>query len=195
MKQADFLKRGVTVDNMVDLQDSFEKAHEDDTPFPIVTKDEVRVVGDANRTEVKSRDYSIRFRFPKDMPEVQRIDPNEILKTVGNYVIVRFEFKDVRIKPRYDLEIIAAISRIFPYLYSINEDTKNLEKRSKEEMTDIIDGMCQTIGDDLYHVAGAILGVDKGIEDYMMWNDVVDFVTNVPRDFPELINETEGFTE
>lgn len=195
MKQADFLKRGVTVDNLIDLQDNFEKAHEDDTPFPIVQKDEVSVIGDANKTEVKTRDYNIRFRFPKDMPEVQNIDPKEILKTVGDYVIVRFEFKDVRIKPRYDLEIIAAISRIFPYLYSINEETKNLEKRSKEEMTDIIDGMCQTIGDDLYHVAGAILGVDKNIEDYMMWNDVVDFVTNVPRDFPELINETEGFTE
>lgn len=195
MKQADFFKRGITVDNLIDLQDNIEKAHEDNTPFPVVANDELSVIGDANKTEVKTHNYNIRFRFPKDMPQVQNIDPKEILKTVGDYVIVRFEFNDVRIKPRYDLEIIAAISRIFPYLYSINEETKSLEKRSKEEMTDIIDGMCQTIGDDLYHVAGAILGVDKDIEDYMMWNDVVDFVTNVPKDFPELINETEGFTE
>lgn len=193
MKQADFFKHGVTVDNMVKLQDRIEEAHKDETPYPVVTKDGVNVVGDPNKTEINSHDYTIRFRFPKDMPQVQGIDPSEIIKQVGDYIIVSFEFKDVSIKPRYDLEITAALSRIFPYLYKINFDTKSMERRTQEEMTDLIDGMCQTIGDDLYHVTGAILGVDKSIEEYMMWNDVVEFVTKIPKDYPEVVNETEGF--
>lgn len=193
MKQEDFFKHGVTVDNMVELQNGIEEAHKDETPYPVVTKDGVNVVGDPNKTEINAHDYKIRFRFPKDMPQVQGIDPNEIIKEVGDYIIVSFDFKDVRIKPRYDLEITAALSRIFPYLYSIDFDTKSMKKRTEKEMTNLIDGMCQTIGDDLYHVTASILGVDKSIEDYMMWNDVVDFVTHIPKDYPEVVNETEGF--
>lgn len=195
MKQEDFFNHGVTLEDMTKLQDGIEEAHKDDTPFPIVADKEIKVVGDANKTEIKQHDFNIRFRFPKDMPEVQNIDPSEIIKTVGEYIIVNFEFKNVKIKPRYDLEIIAALSRIYPYLYKINEKTKSLEKRSTKEITDIIDGMCQTIGDDLYHVTAAILGVDKELEQWMMWNDVEDFVTHIPQNYPELLNETEGFTE
>lgn len=193
MKQADFFKRGVTVEDMVELQDRIEEAHKDDTPYPVVTKDGVHVVGNPNRTELNKHDYSIRFRFPKDMPQVQGIDPNDVEKEIGDYLIVPFEFKDVRIKPRYDLEITAAMSRIFPYLYTIDFDKKSMERRTVEEMTNLLDGMCQTIGDDLYHVTAAILGVDKSIEEYMMWNDVVAFVTRIPQDYPEIVNETEGF--
>lgn len=193
MKQSDLFKRGVTVGDMARLQDGLEKTHEDDTPFPVVTRDGMTVVGDVNKTENKAFDYNIRFRFTQQEAEELGIDPKEIIQTVGNYVIVRMEFENVSIKPRYDLEISAAIVRIFPYFYSINEETKKIGKRSDEETIEMVKEMSVEIGDDLYNIVAAVVGVDRRIVDHMMWNDVVDSVIKIMGDFPEVFNESEGF--
>lgn len=195
MKQADLFKRGVSIEDMTKMQESLEKAHEDDTPFPVVSRDGIAVVGDVNKTEVKSRSYSIRFRFSKKEAGDLGIDPNEIIKTVGDYVIVKMDYDDVSIKPRYDLEINAAIVRILPYFYSVNEETKKIGKRTDEEMINLVNDMSIEIGDDLYNVVAAILGVDRRLVDHMMWNDVVSVWQRLPEDFPEVFNEAEGFSE
>lgn len=195
MKQADLFKRGVSIEEMTKMQENIDKAHEDDTPFPVVTKDGVTVVGDVNKTEVKSHNYSIRFRFTKEEAEEYQIDPKEIIKTIGNYVVVRIDFDNVSIKPRYDLEIDAAIMKILPYFYSVNEETKKIGKRTDEQMAEMVNDMSQEIGDDLYNVVAVILGVDRSLVDHMLWNDVVAIWQRLPEDFPEVFNEAEGFSE
>lgn len=193
MKQSDFLKRGIGIDDMLKTQGAIEKAREDDTPFPVVTDEGLHVVGDVNKTEAKSHDYSVRFRFPKEMAE--NLDSKDIIREIGDYVEVRMEFNDVHIKPRYDIDISAAIVSILPYFYSINEETKKVGKRSKDEMVMLVKDMCKEIGDDLYHLVAVVLGVDKSIEEYMEWNDVVEVVTRLPQDFPEVFNESGVFSD
>ena len=195
MKQADLFKRGVSIEEMSKMQQSLDKAHEDDTPFPVVSRDGISVVGDVNKTEVKEHSYSIRFRFTKEEAEELGIDSKDIIKTIGNYVIIRLDFEDVSIKPRYDLEINAAIVKILPYFYSVNEETKKIGKRTEEEMIEMVNDMSVEIGDELYHVIAVILGVDRRIESHMMWNDVVSVWQQLPLDFPEVVNEAEGFSE
>lgn len=194
MKQADLFKRGVSIEEMAKMQENLEQAQKDDTPFTVVTKDGVNVVGDVNKTEIKKHDYSIRFRFTKEEAEELQIPESEIIKTVGNYVIIKMDFDDVSVKPRYDLEINAAILKILPYFYSVNEETKKVGKRSEEEMMAMVNEMSREIGDDLYNVVAVILGVDRRIVDHMMWNDVVQVWQRLPEDFPEVFNEAEGFS-
>lgn len=195
MKQADLFKRGVSIEDMTKMQENLEKTKEDDTPFTVVSKDGVAVVGDVNNTEIKSHDYSIRFRFTKEEAEELEIPESEIIKTIGDYVIIRMDFDNVSIKPRYDLEINAAIVKILPYFYSINEETKKIGKRTDEQMAELVNDMSQEIGDDLYNVVAVILEVDRRIVDHMMWNDVVSVWQKLPEDFPEVFNEAEGFSE
>ena len=83
MKQADFLKRHVSTADMLEIQKSMNEATKDDTPFPVVTKDGINVVGNPNKTEIKSHDYNVRFRFPKSMAD--GIDPKDILEKIGDY--------------------------------------------------------------------------------------------------------------
>lgn len=190
MKQEDLLKSKVSVDNLIDLQESMEKAEHDDTPFPVVTDDGVNVVGDANKTQVKTRNYSIRFRFPKERE--QDFDEKDIIQRVGDYIIVSVDFDDVHIVPRRDTEIVTAIVRILPYIKEMNEDG-SIRPKTNSEMLEMVRRLNKDIGDDIYNVVAAVLNVDDSLKDYMLFTDVMDMLTKLPEDFPEAFNEADGF--
>lgn len=190
MKQADFLKRRVNTQDMLDIQASMNEAHKDDTPFAVVADNGVNVIGNANKTEVKSHDYNMRFRFPKSM--AQGIDPKDIVQTVGDYVIVNMEFTDVHIKPRNDVDINAAIVQILPYFKNMNEDLSVTDK-TQEELIQLVKTVNDDIGLDIYDVVAAILDVDKSLKDYMLFTDVLEVLKRMPQDFPEVFNEAESF--
>lgn len=190
MKQADFLKKRVNTQDMLDIQASMNEAHKDDTPFAVVSNNGVNVVGNANKTQVKSHDYNVRFRFPKSMAD--GIDPKDIVQTVGDYVIVNMEFTDVHIKPRNDVDINAAIVQILPYFKDFNEDLSVTDK-TQEELVQLVKTVNDDIGMDIYDVVAAILDVDKSLKDYMMFTDVLEILKRMPEDFPEVFNEAESF--
>lgn len=191
MKQTDFLKTKISLNDMVDMQESINEAQKDDTPFPVVTRDGINVIGDVNKTEVKSHDYNVRFRFPKSM--ASNIDPKEIINTIGDYVIVNMEFNNVHIKPRHDIDINAAIVRILPYFKNMSEEDISIKDKTPEELVEFVKRMNDEIGSDIYDVVAAILDVDPSIKDYMLLTDVLDVINKVPRDFPEVFNEADSF--
>ena len=185
MKQEDLLKSRVDLEDMLDIQNGLKEAEKDDTPFAVVTSDGVNVAGDVNKTEIKSKDYHIRFRFPKAM--AGSIDKKDIIQEVGDYVLVNVEFNDVHITPRRDMEIIASIVKILPYFKKYEES--KAEYRSVDEMATLIKEVSIDIGDDLYDVVAAILNVDQSIKDYMVFTDVLNMVGKIKDDFPEAFNE------
>ena len=189
MKQEDLLKSKVSVNNLIDFQESMQEAEKDDTPFPVVTDDGVNVVGDANKTKVKKRNYSVRFRFPKE--RAADFDEKEIIQEVGDYIIVSVDFDDVHIVPRRDTEITAAIVKILPYVKKLQEE--KIADRTPEEMVELVKTVNKDIGDDIYDVVAAVLNVDESIKDYMLFTDVMDLLVKLPDDFPEVFNEADGF--
>lgn len=195
MKQADLFSRNSMTAGLKKLQDAAEEAKKDDTPFAIVSKDGMSVVGDVNKTEVKSKDYTVRFKFTPEEVERYGIQEEDIKRYVGKYAEVPMEFTDVSIKPRYELEIDAAIVKILPYIYSVNEETKRIGNRTEEEMRLMVQDMCIEIGDDLYNFVAAVLGVDRRIVENMEFNDVMETATQLFLDFPEELNSSEGFSE
>lgn len=191
MKQADFLKRRVTAEDMLEIQQSINETPKDDTPFMVVSKQGEFVTGDPNKIDIKSHDYAVRFRFPKSMAE--GIDPKDIIQTIGDYVIVRFEFSDVHIKPKNDVDIIAAIVRILPYFKTMNKDDFTVKDKTPEELIALVKTVNDDIGVDLYDVVAAVLDVDKSIKDYMILTDVLAIIKMLPEDFPEAFNEADSF--
>ena len=195
MKQDDLFNKGnPTLDDMLAIQKSMEKAHEDDTPFPIVTKQgDVGVIGNPNKTEIKRHDYTILFRFPNAVADELNIAEEAIAKRLPSSVYVNIEYTDVQILPRYDLEIQAALVRIFPYFLNIKD--KWAEAKTPEELFEETKHLCKEIGDDLYDAVAVIVGVDRDLEYYMDFDCVVSTFTKLINDFPEIVNEAEGFSK
>lgn len=191
MKQEDFFKHKVDLEDMVEVQDKFEEAGHTDVPIAVVQKDGLKVVGDANKTEVKSHDYSVRFRFPKTMAE--NINKNDILKDLGEYVIVRFDFTDVHIVPRRDYEILESIIEIIPYFKKLDEDGVTLSDMSKTDLLKVLHEANEQIGDAMYNVVSAFLDIDPSITRYMLLPDVMARVKDFMDDFPEVFKEADVF--
>ena len=192
MEKKDVFKRGVDVNDLVEIRDEMKEAQKDDTPFPLITQDGMKVIGDVNQTETKKYSYTVRFRFTKDRAKALGFTDDDISKTIGNFVIVSHTFEDVSIQARRDLELVSAISHIYPYFYKLNED-KKLEERTDDELAKIAVELAKDIGDDLYDLAASLLDLNDEFRDSMLWNDVIALCKRLPLDFPEVINETEGF--
>lgn len=192
MKQDDLFKKGVRVKDMKRIKESLDDTIKDDTPFPVVTKDGMRVIGDVNKTEVKYRDYSIEFHFDPMEIEAFGIDEDEIEGWVEGQAIVHMDFDHVTIKPRYRLEVDAAIVKILPYFYNLNEETKKIGERSDDELVELVNDMCIEIGDDMYNLVAAVCRVDRRIVENMVWQSVVDTIVAIIQDFPEVFNESDA---
>lgn len=192
MKQSDLFNKGVRVKDMKKIQESLGEAHKDNTPFPIVTDEGLTVVGDVNKTEVKTRNYVVEFRFSPSEVETYGIEKEDIEGYVEGQAIVHMEFDDVTIKPRHRLEVDAAIVKILPYFYHIEEDSKKIGERTDEEFVELVNNMCIEIGDDMYNLVAAVLGIDRRIVDNMVWQSVVETIIAIIKDFPEVFNESES---
>lgn len=192
MKQDDLFRKGVRPKDMVKIKEALKEAPKDDTPFPVVSQGKLTVVGDANKTEVKERNYTIEFHFDPIEVEALGIDEEEIEKWVEGQAVVHMDFDHVTIKPRYRPEVDAAIVKILPYFWRLNEETKKLEERTDDEMTELVNDMCIEIGDDMYNLVAAVCRVDRRIVENMEWASVSDTIIQIIKDFPEVFNGNEG---
>lgn len=176
-------------EDMLKLSAQIKKAEEDTTPYAVVADKEIHVVGDANKTENKKRDYAIRFRFPKDY---EKMFPDAEKSYIGNYFTITTEYKDVTITPRSDMKILASISRILPYVKKLNDDG-TVDDPTDDELIQMCIDMPDEIEDAMYLLTSHVLGVPTTIMDFMLATDVFGFVSSFVDDFPEVFNEADGF--
>ena len=176
-------------EDLLKINESIKKAEEDTTPYPVVVDGKVHVVGDANKTENKKHDYTIKFRFPKSYE--QYFDGN-VLERIGDYIIVETEFKDVTITPRSDMKILAAISKILPYVKKLDDDG-TVREMTDDEIIDMCLHMPDEIEDAMYILTASVLRVDESIRDWMLATSVFGFISDFINDFPEVSNEADAF--
>lgn len=191
MKMDDYLKTKVDLSDMLEVQQKFDEAGHTDTPIAVLQDNKLKVVGDANKTEVTSRDYTVRFRFPKSMAD--NIPESEIIAEIEGYVIVRFEFIDVHIVPRRDYEILESIMQIIPFFKKLDDDGVNLSNLSTAETLKIVHEANEEIGDAMYNVVAAFLDIDPEIKRYMLLTDVMARVKDFETDFPEVFKNADVF--
>lgn len=185
MKQEDFLQ---AQQGLAEINEALKEAEHDDTPIPVAMDEGLKVVGDANKTENKSRDYKVTFRFPS------KLVPSgmEIVKEVGDYKYVEMYFEDVHITPRRDLKLLASVMDILPLFRELKDDG-SVKDRTTEDLLRIFRKVPQETIDSMYTLVVAFLGVDESIAEYMTPASVIDRIADLVNDFPEVFNEADVF--
>ena len=163
------------------IADAFDQAEESVVPFPVVTEDEISVVGDANLTEIKKSDFRITFYVPEK-------------KEDGTFSYAKTEkvFKDVHIRPRDSVEIESAAAMIRPYFVKLTE-AGGVEKLSDPEKLEILRKFDREIMDHVYDLVSLVLRVDPALKDYMHPGDVMDACVKILLEYQDMVNAADGF--
>ena len=116
----------VNIDQLGELKGAIEKAREDDTPYIGIKDDELHILGDPNKTEIKAADYVVHFAFPNTEEWRARAKSmgDEIGKTTedGRYFLATRQYRNVYLTPRRMGAVVTALAQIETFLYKITED-------------------------------------------------------------------------
>ena len=127
----------ISIDQLGELKGAVEKAREDDTPYIGIKDDELHILGDPNKTEVKAADYVVHFAFPNTDEWRTRAEANgdEIGKTTedGRYFLAKRTYKNVYLTPRRMGAVVSALAQIESFLYKIM-DNGEIKEMSYDEM-------------------------------------------------------------
>lgn len=182
----------LTEKDLMKIQEAMREQESDTTPFAIIDGEGgVSVIGDPNKTEIKHYDYTVRFRIPSQF--VDEGTGNKIVN--GKYTVVELEYKDVTISARKDLQIVACLNDLRPFLVEVLPDGESKD-RDEDELKKIITNLItkQSIINAMYNLVGTVVGVKEELIPMMLYDSVFENVVKIIRDFPEIINEEDFFT-
>lgn len=183
----------ITENDMIKLQEKVNEAESDTTPFAVIDSEgEVSVVGDANKTERKSKDYTVVFRVPSEYKDLL---PDAESLANGKYFVSEVHYHNVIITPRKDLKICSSIMKLLPFLREVlpSGETKD---RDKSEISKIISDWVvkDYIVDAMYDLVASVIGIDDFMKEMMFYDSVIENVFKILTDFPEIVNESDFFT-
>ena len=178
----------ITQEEFLKIANNLKKAEEDDTPFVVVKDDELAVVGDANKTELKKNTYELTFRFPITDDRFK----TEESRVVGNFYLTDIVYDDVFISPRKDLKIIAAAMKIIPFFKKLYEDG-SLRDRTEDELYQVFISMSEEVLDSIYILVQAVMNIPDDIIDNLIPSSAVATCSKIILDYPEIFNEADVF--
>lgn len=169
----------MNIEEYKSIDEAFDKAQEDTTPFAVVSGDEVFVAGDANKTEINTHDYTMKFRVPT------REDGKVVYKHLTK------EFKDVYITPRMDVKVNRMMVQLMPYFKKV--DGNEVGKYTLDEAKEIVNEFSDEIMDIMYDTVACVLSIPKDLKEYMLPTSVMEAVAKIIREYPETVNEADTF--
>ena len=181
----------ITREEFEELKRKFDEAESDDTPFAVVANDEIGIVGDPDKTEMKKGEYTVKFGFPNTEEWKAQIDPKDIFKETENYIGVERTFKDVFISPRRHSAVLAAFTELYAFFNYITDDGE-VRDLTEEEIPHALVILDNNI-DAVFKAVGSILGLDEAVYECMIPVSASTTLVKMVADFPEIINETDFF--
>ncbi|MGL4695178.1 hypothetical protein [Enterococcus larvae] len=178
----------MTTADFVAISDKLRKTNEDETPFAVVKEQEISVIGDANKTEVKTDTYSIKFRMPMAMFD----EKPEGAKEVGQAYVFSVDFESVTITPRSDLKVIDAIMKIMPFFNELT-DGGEVQEFTKNELISVFVSAGDEVHLAIYNLVATFLGIDDQMGEYMMPFSVIESLNKLIDNHPEVFNEADVF--
>ena len=174
-------KSTMTVEQYDGIKKALDNAQESVIPFPVINDDELAVVGDANKTELKRFDYAVTFEKPV-YEDGKLAGMNRETKT----------YENVFVKPRQNTQIVKWLASMLPYFYKVDEEGNQVEY-TKLEMLSIFGRLDGEILDIMYELVAAILGISNEDKDYMVGSSVMETVLKFIEDNPQTANEAMTF--
>lgn len=183
----------LTQEEFKEIAEKMQAAQKDDTPFAVVQGEEVAVVGDANKTQIKRHDYKVKVTVPKAYASML-IKSEDIQREVGEYAVGTVTFKDVYIKPRNSIKIMAAAADLIPFFNNL-EENGSVTAMDDEELIASHKLFSDEVIDAMYRLVKNVLDLDDAMADSITPPSVIELVRKFIEDFPELFGETDAFFE
>ena len=186
----------ISIDQLGELKGAVEKAREDDTPYIGIKDDELHILGDPNKTEVKAADYVVHFAFPNTDEWRTRAEANgdEIGKTTddGRYFLATRHYKNVYLTPRRMGAVVSALAQIESFLYKIM-DNGEIKEMSYNEMVSLLTVMNGELSDATYEVVATVLRIPYDEMEWMLPANTMENAVKIARNNPSAVNEADLF--
>lgn len=173
----------MTKEEYMKIKQGLDGAQDSTIPFPVVQDDTIAVVGDANKTENKKYDYTIRFCIPHKTEKGLEVTTKDK------------EYKDVYITPRQQATLQKVMVEFLMYFRKPNKEDGSVADYTQDELNQIIASMDEKITDDMYMLVGTVLGVDEDLREYMMPSSVLSALNKIIRNYPDMVNSADTFFE
>lgn len=186
----------ISIDQLGELKGAVEKAREDDTPYIGIKDDELHILGDPNKTEVKAADYVVHFAFPNTDEWRARANSmgDEIGKTTedGRYFLAKRVYKNVYLSPRRMGAVVATLAQIESFLYKVT-DNGEIKELSYDEMMSVITVMNGDLSDATYELVATVLRIPYEEMEWMLPLNTVENAVKIAVNNPSAVNEADLF--
>lgn len=179
------------MEEFLKIKHGVEEAEKDDTPYMVATDEQISVVGDANKTEVKQGDYEIWFRITADMIKDFPYKPEEV-QQFGVFYKIKVIFKNKTVTPRNDVRLMNAATKLMPFFNEL-EDNGGVKSLSDREAGELFLDHYEEFDLAIYNLVATFLGVDDYYGEYMLPKHVFNAMLQLIAEHPELINATDAF--
>lgn len=190
------LMKDITYEEFVEMKKKMDEAEEDTTPYAITDGDEISVVGDPNKTEIKKNDYVILFAYPQKPQWKERLKSEcvSIKAETPNYIVVEKTYKDVWVPPRVYTAVQTAFAELYQFFNVIMEDG-SIRDLTDTEIVEALRMLPQEMMESMYHVVATVLRIPQSDEEFMLQTSTTGAVLKMIQDFPEIINGMDFFTD
>ena len=186
----------VNIEQLGELKGAIEKAREDDTPYIGIKDDELHILGDPNKTEVKSADYVVHFAFPNTEEWRNRAEGlgDKIGKTTddGRYFLATREYKNVYLSPRRMGAVVTTLAQVESFLYKIM-DNGEIKDLSYDEMVSLATVMNGELSDATYELVATVLRIPYEEMEWMLPLNTIENAVKIAVNNPSAVNEADLF--
>lgn len=186
----------ISIDQLEELKGAIEKAREDDTPYIGIKDDELHILGDPNKTEVKSADYVVHFAFPNTEEWRKRAESlgDKIGKSTddGRYFLATREYKNVYLSPRRMGAVVTTLAQIESFLYKIL-DNGEIKELNYDEMVSLATVMNGELSDATYDLVATVLRIPYEEMEWMLPLNTIENAVKIALNNPSAVNEADLF--
>ena len=186
----------ISIDQLGELKGAIEKAREDDTPYIGIKDEELHILGDPNKTEVKAADYVVHFAFPntEEWKNKAKTHGDKIGKITddGRYFLATRSFKNVYLTPRRMGAAVSALAQIESFLYKIMENGE-IKELSYDEMLSLMTVMNGELSDATYDLVATVLRIPYEEMEWMLPLNTVENAVKIALNNPSAVNEADLF--
>lgn len=186
----------IQIDQLDELKQAIKEAEKDDTPYIGIKDDELHVLGDPNKTEIKPADYVVCFAFPNTEEWKARAEQNgdEIGKTTedGRYFLCKRYFKNVYLTPRRMGAVVSALAQIESFLFKITENGE-IKELNYDEMQSLLTVMNGELSDATYEVVATVLRIPYEEMEWMLPLNTIENAVKIAVNNPSAVNEADLF--
>lgn len=188
----------ITLDQLDELKDAYKEAEKDETPYIGIKDEELHVLGDPNKTEIKPADYVVRFAFPNTEEYRAKAEAygDKIGKETedGRYFLSERTYKGVYLTPRRMGAVVSTLAQIESFLFKITENGE-LKDLSYEEMQELLVVMNGELSDATYELVATVLRIPFEDMEWMLPLNTIENAVKIAKNNPSAVNEADLFFE